>query len=856
MAQDRVVKVTLTAQMQNYLAGMEKARKVTAETASEADKLAKTKQAFDQLGRASLLAGGLLATGLGIAVKRAADFDAAMSNVAATGDDAREHFDALREAAIDAGASTVYSAEESANAIENLAKAGLSASDILGGALAGSLDLAAAGGLDVAEAGEIAATTLQQFGLEGNQATHVADLLAAAAGKAMGDVGDMAQALKQSGLVANQFGISVEETAGSLAAFANAGLLGSDAGTSLRTMLLRLANPTEEVKTLMEELGIEAYDSGGQFIGLQGLAGELEDALYDMTDQQRQATLAMIFGQDAIRAATILYSEGADGIESWTEKVDQAGYAAETAETKLDNLAGDIEALQGAVDSALITMGDAAQGPLRTFTQALTGVVDGFNDMPAGAQQAVFWVGAAGAAAATAAGAFFLGVPKLAAYRAALAEMGPTAQRTHRALGLVAKGVAIGATVVAATTILDQWLASLQATNTELENVARTADTARNALELSSKGLDVKWWGEVAVDADSVRDALESARASAEDWFAAMSQSLGQKGTLDALKQYGDGLASLARVDLPAARDALRQLRDEYNLSDQDMLTFIENSKDLQDAMIQQSAGAVKAGDAHSLLDFALQDSRESTERNEAAPRSLAGQAASTEDDVDGLADTIRNFGRATLDTRDAQRQFEQALDDLEESIKTNGTEFRITEQAGRDNQKAVDDLAEATLDLAASIYEQTGSQEEATKVIETGRQKLIDMVGQFGITGDAAEDYADELGLIPGNVSTYVDLQTQTAMNRLQAFKDALNALPTYKGVSVDTIVGNPSMGGGALPGFSTGGAVHGPGTTGVDSIHIMAAPAENEHTAMDVVAEGAGAERWDMERELVGAR
>src|SRR5690606_28156325 len=154
----------------------------------------------------------------------------------------------------------------------------------LNGGLNGALDLAAAGGIAVSEAAAVAATTLQQFGLEGNQASHVADLLAAAAGKAMGDVGDMSQALKQSGLVADQFGVSVEATAGTLAAFASAGLLGSDAGTSFRTMLLRLANPTGEVKDLMEELGIQAYDASGQFVGLAGLAGELETALFDMTD--------------------------------------------------------------------------------------------------------------------------------------------------------------------------------------------------------------------------------------------------------------------------------------------------------------------------------------------------------------------------------------------------------------------------------------------------------------------------------------------------------------------------------------------------------------------------------------------
>lgn len=219
---DRVVKVTLSAQVAEYQKGMLAAARATREVGTEGEKLAQTRQAMETLGRTGVVAGGLLAAGIGVAINAYAQFDQAMSYVVATGADAAASQDALREAALEAGASTVFSATEAAGAIENLAKAGISSADILGGALKGSLDLAAAGGLGVAEAAGIAATTMQQFGLAGEDASHVADLLAAGAGKAMGDVSDMAEALKQSGLVANQFGLSVEETTGTLSAFAQA----------------------------------------------------------------------------------------------------------------------------------------------------------------------------------------------------------------------------------------------------------------------------------------------------------------------------------------------------------------------------------------------------------------------------------------------------------------------------------------------------------------------------------------------------------------------------------------------------------------------------------------------------------
>jgi TP901 family phage tail tape measure protein len=214
-----------------------------------------------------------------------------------------------------------FSATEAAGAIENLAKAGVSTKDILGGGLKGALNLAAAGQLAVGDAAEIAATAMTQFGLSGKEVPHIADLLAAAAGKAQGEVSDVAMALKQGGLVASQFGLSIEETTGTLAAFASAGLIGSDAGTSFKTMLLALANPSAKAASTLSDLGIAAYDTKGNFVGIAPLAEQLKDKLSKLTPAQRDAALATIFGSDAIRAANVLYQNGAKGITDWTSKV-------------------------------------------------------------------------------------------------------------------------------------------------------------------------------------------------------------------------------------------------------------------------------------------------------------------------------------------------------------------------------------------------------------------------------------------------------------------------------------------------------------------------------------------------------
>lgn len=833
---DRQTKVTLGLQMQQYVDGMKRAAQATRETATEAQKLAEQREAFTLLGRTSLAAGAVIAAGLGVAVAKFADFDQAMSNVAATGEDAKNNIDALRDAALEAGATTVFSATESANAIEELAKAGLDASDILGGALAGSLDLAAAGGIGVAEAAGIAATTLQQFNLEGEDAAHVADLLAAGAGKAMGDVDDMSQALKQSGLVAQQFGVSVEETVGTLSAFASAGLLGSDAGTSFRTMLLRLANPTEEVKDLMAEIGFEAYDAGGQFIGLSGLAGELESSLHGMTDEQKQTTLAMIFGQDAIRGATVLYEEGAAGIEDWTEKVDDAGYAAETAATKLDNLKGDWEALSGAVDTALISMGEAADGPLRFFVQGLTELVDKFNDMPAAGQQAVFWIGAVASAGTLAYGSYLLLIPKVAEFNDAMDQMSPKTQAAARGLGMVAKiggGAIVGLAV--GTVALDALTQALKQIGPEAETVANKVVSARSAVDLlaSSAG---KFGGsgiELATkQLKELGDVLDRGGASGPGDIIGAS-------AISNIRLLGDELAKVAGSDLPAAQQQFRLLAEGADLSEKQQGLLLEQMPALKSALTEQATAAGTAADAEALLELAMGESEEASVDNEDALRALAGQAVITGEEVDGLAEQIRNFGSATISTKEAEAGLQQAIDDLTESIATNGATLDLNEQAGRDNQAALIDLAGASKEYAAATYEQTGSQEAANAIIADGRQRLIDMLGQFGITGAAAEAYADDLGLIPGNINTFVEVSgVETAQQKIENLRAALNRIPSRKTVSIDTITGNPSMN--DIPGNADGGAITGPGGPRDDMVLRRLSPGEHVLDAADVAAMG----------------
>lgn len=306
-----------------------------------------------------------------------ADFDQQLANIRSLGQEYAASINEIADAAVKLGPKLGVAPVEALKGFEALAKAGLTTQQILGGGLEAALTLAAAGEVSVGEAAETAAAALTQFNLAGEDAGLIADLLAKGANIAQGNVSDFAAALNQSGLVASQFGLTIEETVGGLTAFAQAGLIGSDAGTSFRAALLRLQNPTKESQALLDQYGISLTNANGEFLSLSEIAGQLQARLGGLTEAQRGATLATIFGQDAIRVANILYREGADGINRYTKEVNDAGFANGVAQTKLDSLQGSVRQLGAAWDRFVLSV-ESGDGVL---AKAIRGTVDLVRDL-------------------------------------------------------------------------------------------------------------------------------------------------------------------------------------------------------------------------------------------------------------------------------------------------------------------------------------------------------------------------------------------------------------------------------------------------------------------------------------------
>lgn len=792
---DRNVKVKLSAEVQGYIQSMKDASQATRDTGTEAEKMAQKAQSYELVGKAALLMGAGITTGLGMAVSKFADFDQAMSNVQAATHESAGNMDLLREAALDAGARTVFSATEAANAIEELSKAGVATADILSGGLDGALDLAAAGGLGVADAAGIAATALKTFNLEGSDMAHVADLLAAGAGKAMGDVTDLSQALNQSAMVANATGLSIEETTAGLAAFASQGLIGSDAGTSFKSMLQSLTPSSKEAAKTMEELGISAYDSQGNFVGLAEFAGNLKGALKDLTVEQQQAALKTIFGSDAIRAATVLYTEGEEGIRGWEEAVNDSGYAADTAALQLDNLKGDLEALGGAFETALIETGSSANDVMREIVKTVSGMIDAYASLPKEWQGATMLLGTVTAAVATLGGAFMLGVPKFAAYKAALADLPPVATRVHTALAGIGKGLAVVAGGLTAVQVLDRIASAGRDASVGLEQLDKMmraggidgafdglsdeADTLNKSLELllgNSLNSNMERFGSTlnrAVAGGALTDqVLET-----EERFA----SLGE--TLSALVSEGKADEAAARFEEIA--DAAKALGFEA-----------DEVSGLMPAYEEALAG----------VDNANADAAASGDANSDAIAGVGDSAEDAQDQIETLAELIRDFGSAQIDADRAAIDMQEKLRALNDIMVEGAGSLDIYTEAGSNTQSAMLDVAQGATEWAASVLEAGGSQETANGILDSARQSLIDQRIALGENAADAEAWAASrvptaaqvqealdrvtgaANSIPGNTNANVSTNADAASAQIDNFIAKLRSIPSPISVDIRT--------------------------------------------------------------------
>ncbi|WP_368089330.1 phage tail tape measure protein [Bifidobacterium breve] len=783
---NRNITVRLLADTSNFTAGM-------AKVSGESQKAATTMEAAggkSKLITTGIAAAGVAATALGVAaVRMAADFDASMSTVQANTGASADEMNQLRQAAIDAGADTIYSATESADAINELGKYGLSTSDILSGGLSGALNLAASDGMEVGQAAEYMSSAMAQFNLTGADATHIADLLAAGAGEALGNVSDFGEALNNVGSTASKFGLSIDTTVGTLAAFAHQGIIGAEAGTQLRSVLLALTNQTEKQRKATEEYGISLYDAQGNFVGMSSLAGQLKEKLGGLTQEQRNSAMATMFGSYAIQGANVLYAEGASGIDEWTKKVSQSGYAADLAAKKNDNLKGDLENLSGSFESLMISLGEGGQGPLRSLVQPLDTLVDAFSQLPAPVQQGIVLMTAL-------AGGF-------TALHSAMGPLNASSSQTARNFGLMLDPFQRGITAIP---LLKEGIiqlgTSMLGTSTNagtLANGLTRGQTAMNGMKSIGSGLFAALggpWGIALTVAGALlvgfAQSAQDAKANISEFSSAIDQSgssvetlikkiaSGEDKTWDFGDKFATGLGSLgealdkAGIDYSTFAEAVDGSKKAQALFDKQLDEAKSHMSAMQIDSINDSYGKLssqvgKAKEQVSKTNTEVAKAKDSAdtaaEGTDNYADSADGAATSTEDlteAIDGLVKGWLSLPGTYLTTDQAITKLNQGILDLNESITENGRVFdeggnvlQGHEKQAYDSQSALQSLASTAQDTAQKIIEEgqandraAAATQQAGDKLEQARQAFIENAHAAGMSEQAAGALADRYGL------------------------------------------------------------------------------------------------------------
>lgn len=329
-------------------------------------------------------------TGLGTAaVKTAADFDSAMSKVAAVSGATGSDFDNLRDKAREMGAKTKFSATEAADAMNYMAMAGWKTEDMLSG-IEGVMYLAAASGEDLALTSDIVTDSLTAFGLSAEDSGHFADVLAAASSNANTNVSMMGETFKYCAPVAGALGFSVEDTAEAIGLMGNAGIKASQAGTSMRSIMTNLTGDVKLSGAAIGDVTIATTNADGSMRSLSAILSDCRVAFGGMTEAEKANNAEALVGKNAMSGFLALMNAAPEDIAKVSGAVNNCKDAAKNmADTMQDNLEGQLTILKSQLQELAISFGDLLMPAVRSIVSGLQGMVNVLNAMPDGVKRVI-----------------------------------------------------------------------------------------------------------------------------------------------------------------------------------------------------------------------------------------------------------------------------------------------------------------------------------------------------------------------------------------------------------------------------------------------------------------------------------
>lgn len=675
------------------------------------------------------------AEAIGACIQTTMEFDSSMADVAATMGVTVDSLGGLREFAQDMGATTAFTANEAAQALNYMALAGYDADEAMG-ALPNVLNLAAAGSVDLAAASDMVTDAQSALGLTMEETERLVDQIAKTSTKTNTSVAQLGEAILTVGGTAQFMAGGTRELNQVLGLLADNSIKGAEGGTKLRNIILSLTSPTEAAASTLDDLGVSVFDAEGNLRQFSQIFPELEAAMAGLTDEAKLNAIASIFNTRDIAAAQALLGTAT---ERWKELdgaiANAAGSAQSMAETKLDNLAGDITLLQSAADGAKLAIGDALTPALRETAQAATNVVTAIgnvlHDFPL-LSQAAAGVTAGVAALTIGVGAYTaattLGTTAVAAFSAALTAT-PLGWAALAIGGVVTAVAAFSAAADEATDKNEAFLASIQQTKEALsenvESAQQSGDTLRgmadaiihlsevenmtsvqhqallnmiSQLNAAIPGLNLAYdeqTGKLNMTAQAVRDLTqaESDRLVAQE----------------AVKTYNDLLTQQQMIaqELAQAEVELEEARAKNAASQKEVIVNGEKVIKLnQDAVKAQSEAAKRVGELRNQYD-ALQDELDLIEAE-------YGDLSEAADDT---SDAIDSAAGAAADAAGTFGELESELAALEASTlfltganQTLSDALREQSESGSLSLNTALDLIDAGYAAALAIDTETGS--------------------------------------------------------------------------------------------------------------------------------------------------
>lgn len=343
-----------------------------------------------------------LMTAAGAAIQTGMQFDASMSNVYGLMSSlnlSQAQMDALRDTAREMGATTKFSASEAADAMGYMALAGWDDAQVIAG-IPGVLNLAAAANMDLAKASDIVTDTMTPFGMAAERAGEAADVFAYAQANSNTTVEGLGEAMKYAAPTADAFGMTLQDTAAAMGVLANAGIKGSQGGTTLNAMLRDMKNNAKNGAIAIGKTKVALTNADGSYRSYAAIIRDIDKATSSMTASQRDAALGAIFGDESLKGILATLKQGPDALDAMTEGMYACGGAAEDmAATMGDNLKGDLAILESGAQDMAIALSEWLMPAARGVVQGITDMIGKFNALDDGTKNTIFRIGAMAAAA-------------------------------------------------------------------------------------------------------------------------------------------------------------------------------------------------------------------------------------------------------------------------------------------------------------------------------------------------------------------------------------------------------------------------------------------------------------------------